>query len=341
MKLKDVCSVEEKLWQRRQHIKKQRHPFADKGLLSQSYSFSRSDVWMWELDQKEVWVPKNRCFQIVVLEKTLESPLDCKKIKPVNPKGNQPWIFTEGLLLKFQYFGYLMWRANSLEKTLMLGKIESNRRRGWQRMRWLDSTSDPMHMNLNNIWDIVKDRGNWCCAAVPEVGELDMTTTEQQQMCSYSQISTYTQIHTQIYTNIHTTICMYTWIPTHTLMHTYIHKYTHHYMHIHTDTCTYTYVHRHIHEHVLPKMKQLLAASPSVFWSIHLVPPSPAPPGTDPSLTSPRQSKSRYRDVGPQPRQSCCFRCQRVSAAFVFKGKTEKPLGYLLRATLLNTSLKP
>ena len=77
----------------RQHIKKQRHHFADKGPSSQSYSFSSSHVWMWELDHKEGWVPKNWCFQTMVLEKTLESPLDCKEIQPVNSKGDQCWIF--------------------------------------------------------------------------------------------------------------------------------------------------------------------------------------------------------------------------------------------------------
>ena len=79
--------------QPRQHIKKQRHYFAIKGLSSQSYGFSSSHVWMWELDYKESWALKNWCFWTVVLEKTLESPLDCKKIKSVNPKQNQPWIF--------------------------------------------------------------------------------------------------------------------------------------------------------------------------------------------------------------------------------------------------------
>ena len=87
MKLKDVCSLEEKLWQ---HIKKRRHHFANKGLYSQSYGFSSSRVWMWDLDHNEGWMLKNWCFQIVVLERTLESPLDSKDIKPVNPKGNQP-----------------------------------------------------------------------------------------------------------------------------------------------------------------------------------------------------------------------------------------------------------
>ena len=79
------------------------------------YVFSSSDVWMWELNHNKGWVPKNWCFWTVVLEKTLESPLDCKEIKLVNPKGNQSWIL-EGLMLKLQYFGHLMWRAYSLEK---------------------------------------------------------------------------------------------------------------------------------------------------------------------------------------------------------------------------------
>ena len=93
---------------------------------------------MWELDYKEGCVPKNWCFRTVVLEKTLESPLDSKEIQPVNPKGDQSWIFTGRTMLKLQYFGHLMWKATSLEKTLMLLKIEGRRRRGRQKMRWLD-----------------------------------------------------------------------------------------------------------------------------------------------------------------------------------------------------------
>ena len=94
MKLKDPCSLEEKLWQLRQHVKKQRHYFANKGQASQSYGFSSSHVWMWELDYKEKWALENWCFWTVVLEKTLESLLDCKEIKPIHPKGNRSWIFT-------------------------------------------------------------------------------------------------------------------------------------------------------------------------------------------------------------------------------------------------------
>ena len=107
------------------------HHFADKGPYSQSYGFSSSHVWMWKLDNKEGWASKNWCFWTVVLEKTLESLLDNKEIKPVNLKGNQPWIFIgrTDSELKLQYFGYLIWRANSFEKTLMLGKIKGRRRR--------------------------------------------------------------------------------------------------------------------------------------------------------------------------------------------------------------------
>ena len=91
--LKDSCCLGEKLWQTRQDIKKQRHYFANKGSYSQSYGFSSSHVWIWELDSEDFWAPKNWCFWTAVLEKALVSPLDCKEIKPVNPKGNQSWIF--------------------------------------------------------------------------------------------------------------------------------------------------------------------------------------------------------------------------------------------------------
>ena len=93
MKLKDPCPLEEKYDQPRQHIKKQRHHFVNKGPSSQGYGFSSGHVWMWELDCEESWMPKNWCFWTVVLEKTFESPLDCKEIQPVHPKGNQSWIF--------------------------------------------------------------------------------------------------------------------------------------------------------------------------------------------------------------------------------------------------------
>ena len=114
----------------RHHIKKQRHYFAKKDLYSQSYGFSNSHVWMWELDHKEGWVLKNWHFWAMVLEKTLESPLDCKEIKPVSSKKISPEYSLEGLMLKLklQKFGHLMQRADSLERTLMLGKIEGKKR---------------------------------------------------------------------------------------------------------------------------------------------------------------------------------------------------------------------
>ena len=115
---------------------------------------------MWELDHKEGWVRKNGCFWTVVLENTLKSPLDCREIlKEINSE-----FPLEGLMLnlKLQYFDYMMQRANLLEKTLMLGKIEGRRRRGWQRMRCNHGTTDSMDMSLRRFQEMVKDRVAWC-----------------------------------------------------------------------------------------------------------------------------------------------------------------------------------
>ena len=127
--------------------------FADKGSYRQSYGFSSSHVWMWELDHKEGWVPKNWCFQTVVLEKTLESPLDCKENKPVNPKGNQPWIFIGRTDAEAET--PVTWPADAknwlIRKDADAGKDVGRRRRGQQRMRWLDGIIDLMNMSLGKL----------------------------------------------------------------------------------------------------------------------------------------------------------------------------------------------
>ena len=150
--------------QPRQNIKKQTHYFVNKGPSSQGYGFSSSPLWMWELDYKENWAQKNWCFWTVVLEKTLESPLDCKEIQPVHPKGDQPWIFIGRTHVEAE--NSILWppdvKSWLICKDHNAGKDWRWEERGWQRMRWLDGITNSMGMSWVNS-------GSWWWTGRPDM----------------------------------------------------------------------------------------------------------------------------------------------------------------------------
>ena len=147
---------------------------------------------MWELDYKENWAPKNLDFELWCWRRLLRVPWTARRSNQYILKEVRPEYSLEGLMLKLQYFGHLMWRTDSFEKTLIVGKIEGGRRRRWQRIRWLDGITDSIHMSLNKLWEMVMDREAWCpwgCKQLDTTEQLNWTERDHIQIGPDSQIS--------------------------------------------------------------------------------------------------------------------------------------------------------